>query len=571
MKILSKALVFSFFLLSIFYLLFSAAPSFVEASAGKPTYAVSQTTQTQSTIPASNTNSDVPNNLHNWTQNVMIEVMLSLTCQLVGIDPTKPNGQCLGVDQKSGKIGFLPSGNLAKGEVGGAIGGINNMISMLYTPPLHTSDYFQNLAQNFGISKHAFAQNAGIGFQGLTPLIGIWSAFRNIVYLFLVIVFIVIGLAIMLRIKIDPRTVMSIQNQIPKIIIGILVVTFSFAIAGFLIDMMYVLTYLLVNIIAQTDPKIASDVTKIVNSTNPFSAANDSFRIGSIIGGSASGIGGFVGPIFDNAFGRVLVAGIFGVIGKILGGSLPDLITYLGVLIPGGGALSPIIAKLSGGLFSWILSGLFATGGAAFAPQIGQFIGFVIASIVISIALLFALFRLWFTLIMAYVYILIDVVLAPFWIIGGIIPGSPISLTGWLRDIVANLAAFPAVIAMFMLGKVFMDAFGCDATVQTCKDALAHNFVPPLIGNPGEPSLIGSLIGLGIILMTPNVVNMLKTALKTPKVDTGIGKAIGVGAAVPGAAVKQTTGSIFAALQGTLPPQNERGLAAVLRRTFGRI
>ena len=53
------------------------------------------------------------------------------------------------------------------------------------------------------------------------------------------------------------------------------------------------------------------------------------------------------------------------------------------------------------------------------------------------------------------------------------------------------------------------------------------------MGNRASTEAIGALIGLGIILMTPNVVNMLKTALKTPKVDTGLGKAIGAGAGTP--------------------------------------
>src|SRR3989344_9366698 len=206
---------FIFILFSIFYLLSSAAPA----------YATSQThsaSSGQANYPVANTNPDVPNNLHNWTQNVMIEVMSALTCQLAGVDPINPKQGCLGIDSASGKIGFLPSP-----QEGGAIGFMGNMISVLYTPPLHTADYFQDLASNFGLSKHAYSQTTGTGFKSLTPLIGIWSAFRNIVYLFLVIIFVIIGLAIMLRVKIDPRTVMTIQNQIPKIIIGILAVTFS--------------------------------------------------------------------------------------------------------------------------------------------------------------------------------------------------------------------------------------------------------------------------------------------------------------------------------------------------------
>src|SRR3990167_1422077 len=174
------------FLFSAFYFLSSATSAHAAAPTITPT-------QTKSAAVAANTNPDVPNNLHNLTQNVMIEVMLALTCQLVGIDPTQPNGACLGVDPATGKIGFLPAGNVENGQIGGAIGGMSNMISMLYTPPIHTSDYFQNLAQNFGIVKNANAQVTGTGFEGLEPLQKLWEAFRNIVYLLFVIVFVVIG------------------------------------------------------------------------------------------------------------------------------------------------------------------------------------------------------------------------------------------------------------------------------------------------------------------------------------------------------------------------------------------
>ena len=250
-------------LLSTFYLLPSVAhanttPQAHSADSGQANY------------PVANTNPDVPNNLHNWTQNVMIEVMSALTCQLAGVDPINPKQGCLGIDSASGKIGFLPSPQTGlpanalhrQVQAGGAIGFMGNMIATLYTPPLHTADYFRDLASNFGINKKAYAENTGgTGFQGLTPLIGIWSAFRNIVYLLLVVIFVVIGLAIMLRVKIDPRTVMSIQNQIPKIIIGILVVTFSFAIAGFLIDLMWVFIYLIFGIFSGMSPEIAKSVS----------------------------------------------------------------------------------------------------------------------------------------------------------------------------------------------------------------------------------------------------------------------------------------------------------------------
>ena len=53
-----------------------------------------------------NTNPDVPNNLHNWTQTVLIEVISATSCMITGIDPSNPNQACLGIDQKTKKIGF---------------------------------------------------------------------------------------------------------------------------------------------------------------------------------------------------------------------------------------------------------------------------------------------------------------------------------------------------------------------------------------------------------------------------------------------------------------------------------
>ncbi|MBF8249883.1 MAG: hypothetical protein HW400_484 [Candidatus Levybacteria bacterium] len=487
------ALLIIFFLLSTLYFLSSA--DFVNAA--------SQTTN----YPAPNTNPDVQNNLHNWTQSVMIEVMSSLTCQIAGVDPINPKQSCLGADQATGKIGFLPSA-----KSGGAIGFMGNMISVLYTPPLHTSDYFQNLAQNFGITKHALAapSTGGTGFQSLTPLIGIWSAFRNIVYLILVIVFVVIGLAIMLRVKIDPRTVMTIQNQIPKIIVGILAVTFSFAIAGFLIDLMWVLIYLIYGIISGISPEIANNVDKlnptIIQGKDAISAV-----------GGIWGIGGIANNV-SQAVGNIISFSLFGT----------DSTTVTATV-----SVASIILALIGSFFGPI--GTLIGG----APILILAVGAIIVYLIIFVALLTALFRLWFMLLMSYVYILLDVVLAPFWIIGGIIPGSSISISGWFKDIGANLLAFPATIGMFMLGKVFMDAFGKPSTNPT------QSFVPPLIGNPGNLNLLGSLISLGIILMTPNVVNMLKAMLKAPKIDTGIGKALAPGLGAPGRIVGGGLGYAF--------------------------
>ncbi len=521
------------------------------------TYAQSINQTPQNSYTAPNTNPDVPNNLHNYTQNVLIEVMSAVACQLTGIDPTSPTQQCLGVDPNTKKIGFV------NGD-GGAIGFMGNMITMLYTPPLHTGDYFKYLAQDFGIVKHTYAaptatQN-GIGFQGIAPLLALWTVFRNIVYLIFVLVFVIIGVAIMFRVKIDPRTVMTIQNQIPKIIIAIILVTFTFAIAGFLIDLMYTSIYLTGNAIASADKNLQKDntVVKLAQSSNPLAAANDiggsggnALGLANIAWEPAKAVGSFISPIFDNTPGKFIVGLAAGYIGKSIGkkaGKAIGTISRVAGAVIGlaactagtegvaAGAAAP--ACIAGGakigdIVGNLLGGVLGIGGAIYgvthAQAITGFIVSLIAFVIIAIALLWALFRLWFALISAYIFILLDIVLAPFWIVAGAFPGSPISFTGWLRNLIANLAAFPAAIVMFLIGGVFIDAFGSSNT--------AGQFVPPLITNPSSTKAIGALIGLGIILATPSVVNMMKAALKAPKIDLStVGTAIGTGPRVAGGA-----------------------------------
>lgn len=447
MKKTALVLIFSFFLILVSLLIKS--PAFAQVNP----------------YNAPDNNPDVPRNMHTYTQNVMIEVLSALNCQISGIDIVNPNQDCLGVDSQTGKIGFVKNG-------GGAIGMMGSLIAATYNPPIHTSDYIAYLSQNFGVAKPAYAQ--GLGFQGITPLVKIWSVFRNVVYLVFVIVFVVIGLAIMLRVKIDPRTVMSIENQIPKIIISLLLVTFSFAIAGFLIDMMYVLIFLIFNLF---------HASGAIANPDGLNKVQQSFNGDNVLG------------VFNN------MLGYYQIVVKA-SDSVRDVVSTLFT-----------VAKPE----SW-----FDVGRNILVGLIGV-VGFFLAFLIIGIALLWALFRIWFMLISSYVFILLDIITAPFWMLFGAFPGGGLGFTGWLRDFLANLITFPATIGMFLAGRAFMDALAPQSGITP------NSFVPPLVGNINQGTL-SSLIGLGIILLTPDINNILKKAFKAPKFDMSmIFKALSVG------------------------------------------
>ncbi len=574
-----------YFILVLFFFVFLVSPSFA------------QTPSTNNPYTAPNTNPDVPKNLHTWTQNILLEAMAAMSCQLSGIDPTNPNQKCLGVDQKTGKIGFVENGH-------GAIGLMNNMIVSMYTPPLETRDYIQYLSRNFGIAKPVYA-DTGNGFQGLQPLVKIWASFRDISYLLFVLLFILVGLTIMLRIKIDPRTVMSIENQIPKLIIGLVLITFSFAIAGLLIDAMWTTTYLAVGVFAPTEN------IKTLQKATPFDAADlmmqnegginkiavDSAQITKVTITNALGIHnrstdylpvgwqvffpdpveliitptkGFLDLIqgISNLVGLTSVsssiqqaldkitefekhASTVALISSLIGGtdkspsdwvidavssvvagitimqslqvqSLPLMGATFGSAIPIGWGVAALATPFSYELTEKLLR---------------DWLPFYVPYFFILIAMFFALFRVWIALIKAYVFVLVDVTLAPFWIMIGLLPGSSITFGSWFRDMVANLSAFPVTIVMFLLGKSYVEAFANTPTS-------ANPFIPPLIGNLIQPNQIGELIGLGIILMSPTAIDIMRDLLKAPqfKYSAAIGQAVGVGTGAPGGIVTQASG-----------------------------
>jgi hypothetical protein len=533
----------------------------------------------------SNTNPDVPKNLHTFTQNVMIEVMSAMICQISGIDVTNTSQSCLGVDPQTKKIGFVKNG-------GGLIGVLQNSIITMYTPPLHTGDYFKYLASNFGISKPSYAATPpqDAGFASINTLTSIWLASRNVAYLFFVLIFLIIGIGIMLRIHIDPRTVMTIQNQIPKIIIALVLVTFSFAIAGLLIDLMYVISYLLLGIIGSSDActtsktvnciaSPASFVFQLVSSGNPFDAANNAltthggaYGLWDLAWQPANAASGFVSSMLDNPGGRLITTFLGGIIGYViahtiatatsgLAGMISGIVMGIAVLATGAteGAAGPMMVAAPA--ISNFITGLLTTGGAiagaAAGPQIVGAIGGTITFLIVLCAVLVTLFRLWFQLIMAYIQVLISIVFAPIWIMLGLIPTSKISFSTWIRNLVGNLSCFPTALVMFLMARVFTDALAGNPTV----------FAAPMVGNPGDGKIFAAIIGIGIFLMTPSAVTQVKNAISGSSGITfgGIGAGLSSGAAVPMAGIK----GVAAVNMKTQVPGEAAGLGRGLAKMFG--
>ena len=478
------------------------------------------------------TNPDVPQNLHTFTQGALIEILSAASCLITGVGFTD-NGRCLGIDANTGKLGYVES-------QGGAIGLLSsNLGSIVNSVNISSSDYFAYLSNNFGVAKHAYAQSTG--FQQLMPVITLWQTTRNISYLLIVIVFIIIGLGIMLRIQIDPRTVMTIQNQIPKAIVGILLVTFSYAIVGFMVDIMWVSVYFIMRLFAINDPALAQ---VLGNTQTPLGDVNGSPLdfVNVLFGRPELNQPIFGIPVNLGNIGGFLVAlNASYNIGRLISDMSQSLINS-NVL---GKALSWIFVTTPPGfitLFGCIIGGIrFSLGQGLVVPTVTScidsaasiaagVIGGIIAFLIVIVALFIALVRLWISLIKSMVFIYIDVIFAPLWIMSGVLPGVS-GFGSWIRDVIANLAAFPVAIIMFLIAKVLMDAVLLNPN--------GVYFMPPLIGNIGSssgPAMVVSFIAFGLILMTPSAVQMAKDVLRAPsfKYVSAIGASMAGGSAIGG-------------------------------------
>ncbi|MCL5797170.1 MAG: hypothetical protein M1366_00025 [Patescibacteria group bacterium] len=387
-----------------------------------------------------------------------------------------------------------------------ALGLMAQAIGTLYDhPPASAIAYTQNLLANSGfLATPANAQ--GIGFSGLVPLLPLWQTARNIAYTILIIIMIAIGFMIIFRMKIDPKTVISIQAALPKIIVTLLLITFSYPIAGFFIDLMYLAIAIVIQLMASAVPNnliIGADFLKNVAQQQQ-----------EFMGGGWAGIGKLASAVFSLG----LVPSFFQ---QAFFSSGTNLLGYgaITIIIE---AMLAILGTFTGGV------GLVLAG----APL-------AIILFIIGLGLLFTFIRIFFLLLNSYIQLLLTVIIAPILLLQEAIPGRS-AFGQWIQNIIANLIVFPTTVAVIYFSWIFtsiawsgnlwspplIPAGGgeLNLTIPGTNQSILH-----IKGNP-----LAIVIGLGIIFMAPNMIASVKKLFH------------------PKAAIPVTAGSAFAPVTGAV-------------------
>ncbi len=380
-----------------------------------------------------------------------------------------------------------------------ALGGVNTLIyAMVTSPPASTNLALLDMGVSLGfIPKQALAQ--GIGFTGLQPLLPIWKGFRNIAYSILAILMIVIGFMVMFRKKIDPKTVVTVQNALPRIVMTLILITFSYAIVGFLIDLMYVVTALGIAMLAPAGYKIGAGLPGggfsqptgavqnfYLNQADPFS-------------------GGFF----------ALFSGVFG--------------PLINLVNPFSGAFSTVATGAQTAMGGNVLFGLaqIASGG----KDVGGFVLGVLLSVIVLVAFLIGFVRIFFMLLSSYVQIIFSLMIGPLQILLDAIPGGN-GFSSWIKNLIMNLIPFPITILVLIIAN-WLGSSGISSTTAA-GGGLNNLWIPPLLPQPAlggggaVSNFAYTIIWLGLIMSIPSIVGSIKEALKSKAaVPTGVGAIVG--------------------------------------------
>lgn len=128
------------------------------------------------------------------------------------------------------------------GQAYGSLASIANATHVVAKEPIpvNMAYYIDRQTENVPFVNQAFAQWEGIngstaaGYTG--PLLDItfslWRIVRNMAYALMAIIMVIVGIMIMTRKKINPQTMVSVQYAIPKVIIALVLITFSYPIGA---------------------------------------------------------------------------------------------------------------------------------------------------------------------------------------------------------------------------------------------------------------------------------------------------------------------------------------------------
>jgi hypothetical protein len=320
-------------------------------------------------------------------------------------------------------------------------------------------DEVKYMAGKFSITAPVYAQGLGYDKLNLGTIKYLWIATRNLAYLISTVILIAAGFMVIFRTRISPQVSVTVQMIIPRLVISLVLVTFSYAIVGFVIDMIYVFIAAILGFLYWSQGAIG--VTMITDLNTAITQLTGSFSF----------VDHFLGIYIVIAILLLLIT-----VGLLLFVGISGIWTAAG----------PIIVALCGAIM-----GLFMWSVYVWARILGQ-------------------------LVVAYLSLILLVVAGPLMIILDILPTSKGGFKKWLSCVIGNASVFAtysflAIISSFLFLPGINGPIPGFAPNNNGNPQITSTFsLPNFSGGTNQDIILKYLIFMGFMSAIPNIVNAVK-------------------------------------------------------------
>lgn len=337
------------------------------------------------------------------------------------------------------------SGSINPGDYvyGGATGSLAYVSSLAYdNQPVSSPAYARYVAQNIGIAQPVEASVSMS--KAFSPVIIIWQNARNLAYIFMTVILLILGVLVMLRARTGGKEPVNAVMSLAGVAAALLLITFSYPIASLICDVC-------INV---GNGLVASVLNKYINAQdvltgletpgsgyNIISMMTDIQKIG--IGSSA----------------ETLIASV-----------LREFNVPLG-------QITKLFNSVSGDPFLWSVGKIGAAASQLIFGILYSIMDNVVGNPLIMAIVSFIIFttmaRMVFGLLSAYFSLALMVAFSPIAFIGVAFPGGMASIGGWIKSIMAQALVFPTMFAMILLSAIFFDMRETALDPKECSEVVS--------------------------------------------------------------------------------------------------
>jgi hypothetical protein len=417
-------------------------------------------------------------------------------------------------------------------------------------PPSSFYYWAQGTLQNAGFVPKTYAQ--GIGFAALTSFQPIWKVFRNLAYLVIVVVIMVVGFLVMFKVGGGGKNAVTLESALPKLVIALLSISLSYALAGLLIDVMYMSIALIINMLGPISGMDPASQTKFMGGIMTGSPTDLFFVLMGNIGHSDGNYYNLASSIYSLVPGYMQTV-INIALNTLAGGALaqwgasgrtnvtPNAAAFknpkqwftiigrgLGLAVTKSKKIQAILDQMTPASSSLLPVGLIMGIASIITTVLTQvLLGPIIAKFLLMLLLILGMvvifFRLFFALIMNYVDIILSILTAPLALMLEAIPGQN-AFVNWIKGLAINLGVYPIVLVIIMVARAIMNT----------GDSGSPMWAPPFVAQLTDQTSIQMIVSAVLIFSLPNIIKTYKQKLKPSSVTDSLG--VGIGSLFVGAA-----------------------------------